>query len=160
MRNTSVVLCRYIGQLSNTEHVFVLHWKQTQGAAFNCSATCKVLNVECVFLQVSFLREVLQWDPGGERDVGRWSCTATNVSKLTVDEPTMKKLNKLQFFWQHIVRPPVFLEVVKIFLKGAPHVSTASVCILFFSQLLLWHFRMISKDQFERKKNDVLDPEP
>lgn len=31
--------------------------------------------------------------------------------------------------------------------------------ILFF-YLLLLHIRMISKDQFERKKNDVLDPEP
>lgn len=35
-------------------------------------------------LQVSFLREMLQWDPGGERDVGRRPCAAADVSQMSI----------------------------------------------------------------------------
>lgn len=121
----------------NITHIFFIWVKKNTRASLSCcSATRKVLevlNFEFVFLQVSFLWEMLQWDPGGERDIRRWPCTATDVSELAIDK--QQPCSYIHFFCRW---PPHrlghYVKCTELWTEGLP----VHVCIVFLISFSLF----------------------
>lgn len=96
--------------------------------------------------QVSFLWKVLQWDPGEQCDPGGWPSPATDVSWTVLGGQSWNN--------DYLARLSGYFLPDLYFVKNFNHRNHYELGRLSF-------FRsMISKEQFEKKKNDTLDPEP
>lgn len=88
IRNTAVLRPRqidfewfiWLNYIWNLSNMFLYLKNNTQ----ICMVVLAIDLSLCHFLKVSLLWKMLQWDPGGECDVRRWSCTATDVSELGI----------------------------------------------------------------------------